>query len=366
MVERASPAARPGFADNGAVSTFDDTGIEIPTDDGTAPILVAAVVVTDDRGRVLTVRKTGTDRFMLPGGKPEVVAEGGGGGRREAPAETVIREFREELGAELDPGKLADWGVVADAAANEPGHVVVGHHQRYLGPVPDVAPRAEIAEIRWVDPHVPTGRLAPMLANHTLPRLRDGEPARTISAVTVFAGSADGTDPAWRAAAEELGSTLGRERVELVYGGASIGLMGAAADAALEAGGDVTGVIPTLLRDREIAHRGLTRLETVETMAQRKDRMYAIGDAFVALPGGAGTLEEFFEVWTRQHIGIHQQPVALVGPGGFWRPLVALIESLVDGGLVHRKHLESLVVVEDPAELLPALCAWRPPGTKWA
>ncbi|MFC3849409.1 TIGR00730 family Rossman fold protein [Corynebacterium hansenii] len=343
------------------MSNFDDTG-----HDGHPPILVAAVVVTDDRGRVLTVRKNGTDRFMLPGGKPEEVAGPDGRGRREAPAETVIREFREELGAELDPGKLADWGVVADAAANEPGHVVVGHHQRYLGPAPEVSPRAEIAEIRWVDPHVPTGRLAPMLANHTLPRLRDDAPARVISAVTVFAGSSTGNDPAWLAAAEELGRALGRERVEMVYGGASIGLMGAAADAVLAEGGQVTGVIPTLLRDREIADRGLTHLETVETMAQRKDRMYALGDAFVALPGGAGTLEEFFEVWTRQHIGIHQQPVALVGPGGFWRPLVSLIESLADGGLIHRKHLDSLIVVEDPADLLPALCSWRAPGTKWA
>ncbi|UBI02465.1 TIGR00730 family Rossman fold protein [Corynebacterium freneyi] len=353
------------------MSTFDDIGHDGLPDEGASagdrpPILVAAVVVTDERGRVLTVRKRGTDRFMLPGGKPEEVVSADGGGRREAPAETVVREFREELGAELDPDKLSEWGVAADAAANEPGRVVVGHHQRYLGRAPEVSPCAEIEEIRWVDPHAPTGRLAPMLANHTLPRLRDGAPARVISSVTVFAGSTDGTDPAWRAAAVELGRTLGRERVELVYGGAAIGLMGAAADAALDAGGAVTGVIPTLLRDREIAHRGLTRLETVDTMSQRKDRMYALGDAFVALPGGAGTLEEFFEVWTRQHIGIHQQPVALVGPGGFWGPLVDLIESLVDGGLVHRKHLDSLIVVEDPAELLQRLCAWRAPGTKWS
>lgn len=364
------------MTDNGAVSNIDGFGQggdagghgfghgSGQDGEGVAPILVAAVVVTDDRGRVLTVRKAGTDRFMLPGGKPEEIA-GADGRRREAPAETVIREFREELGAELDPGKLADWGVVADAAANEPGRSVVGHHQRYLGTVPEVSPQAEIEEIRWVDPRFPTGRLAPMLANHTLPRLRDGAPAREISAVTVFAGSTDGADPAWRTAAEELGRELGRERVEIVYGGASIGLMGAVADGALAEGGRVTGVIPTLLRDREIAHRGLSHLETVDTMAQRKDRMYALGDAFIALPGGAGTLEEFFEVWTRQHIGIHQQPVALVGPGGFWQPLVALIESLVDGGLIQRKHLDSLIVVEDPAELLPALCTWRAPGTKW-
>lgn len=334
--------------------------------EGAATIVVAAVVVRDDRGRVLTVRKRGTSRFMLPGGKPELVDAPGVGKRKETPSETVVREFREELGGELDPAALSDWGVAADAAANEPGHVVVGHHRLYRGPLPEVSPRAEIEEVRWIDPFTPTGRLAPMLENFTLPRLRDGAPARTIGAVTVFAGSASGTDPRWREAARELGGILGRERVELVYGGASVGLMGAAADAAMAAGGSVTGVIPTLLRDREIAHRGLTRLECVDTMAQRKDRMYALGDAFVALPGGAGTLEEFFEVWTRLHIGVHRQPVALVGPGGFWDPLLALLDSLVDGGLVRAKHVESLVVVEDPADLLPTLAAWEAPGTKWS
>ena len=155
--------------------------------DGVPPIVVAAVVVTDDDGRVLTVRKRGTDRFMLPGGKLEVVADGGGGVRREAPSETVIREYREELGGELDPSLLEDWGVVADAAANEPGRVVVGHHRRYRGAVPVASPNAEIEEIRWVDPACPTGPLAPMLANHTLPKLRNGAPARTIESVTVFA-----------------------------------------------------------------------------------------------------------------------------------------------------------------------------------
>ena len=159
-----------------------------------------------------------------------------------------------------------------------------------------------------------------------------------MGAVTVFAGSAVGTNPLWREAVE-LGRVLG-EGASSWSTAASTGLMGAAAEAALAAGGEVTGIIPTLLRDREIAHRGLTRLECVDTMAQRKDRMYALGDAFVALPGGAGTLEEFFEVWTRQHIGIHQQPVALVGPGGFWDPLLALLDSLVDGGLVRAKHVD--------------------------
>lgn len=323
---------------------------------GRPPIRVVAAVLRRGDGRVLTVRKRGTGRFMLPGGKPEP---------GESPAATCVREIAEELGAELDPALLEDFGVAEDAAANEPGRRVRGIHLRYTGEPPEVAPRAEIAELRWVDPMAPTGSLAPMLVNHTLPRLRGGAPARTISAVTVFAGSADGVDPAWADAAGRLGGVLAAERVRLVYGGASVGLMGRVADAALAGGGEVVGVMPGLLLDRELGHPGLTRFERVGTMPERKERMYALGDAFVALPGGAGTLEEFFEVWTRQHLGIHARPVALVGPGGFWEPLLAMLRSLAAAGMIRRRHVDSLIHVADPAELLPALARWRAPGTKW-
>ncbi|WP_448851805.1 TIGR00730 family Rossman fold protein [Corynebacterium sp. 335C] len=355
---------------------------------GAAPIVVAACVVRRADGRVLAVRKRGTGRFMLPGGKPEP---------GERPLATVLREVREELGLELAPGDVAEWGTVSDAAANEPGRRVTGHHfllKKMLddGTAAAIRPHAELEELRWVDPWAPTGRLAPMLENRTLARLRredreraaagnpspaaspaasparvlPGHEPRAIRSVTVFAGSVEGADPAWRECAEALGRELARERVTLVYGGASTGLMGASADAALAAGGEVVGVMPGLLVDKEMAHPGLTRFERVDTMPQRKDRMYALGDAFVALPGGGGTLEEFFEVWTRQHIGIHQQPVALVGPAGFWDPLTALLRRLSDDGFIQARHVDSLVVVEDPADLLPALAAWRPPGSKWA
>lgn len=343
------------------------------TSPATDPIVVAACVIRRADGRVLTVRKRGTERFMLPGGKPEP---------GEDAASAVCRELAEEIGLDLRADDVDEWGVVSDVAANEPGRRVVGHHFLLREVLDDassaaIGPRAELEEVRWVDPWMPTGMLAPMLANHTLPRLRredaagapeSGEPGepRRIGAVTVFAGSTDGADPAWRECAEALGRELAAERVRLVYGGASRGLMGAAADAALAAGGEVVGVMPGLLVDREMAHPGLTRFEYVSTMPERKDRMYALGDAFVALPGGGGTLEEFFEVWTRQHIGIHQQPVALVGPSGFWDPLVALLRRLAGDGFIQARHVDSLIVVEDPADLLPALAAWRAPGSKWS
>lgn len=333
-------------------------------------IIVAACVITRDDGRVLTVRKRGTDAFMLPGGKPDT---------DETPVETVTRELSEELGLYLDPALLEEYGTVTDAAANEPGAQVTGHHFRWRGQTPDPSPAAEIEELRWVDPMVPAGTLAPMLVNHTLPMLRaeaarsqtspstfDPAPVRTIGSVTVFAGSGDGADPLWRRTANHLGEILGRERIEVVYGGAAVGLMGAVADSALSTGGRVTGVMPGLLIDREIGHRGLTHFERVGTMAERKQRMYELGDAFVALPGGAGTLEELFEVWTQQHIGLHEKPVALVGPDGFWQPLIDLLQSLVEAEFIRARSVESLIVVEDVADLLPALAQWASPGSKWS
>jgi uncharacterized protein (TIGR00730 family) len=338
----------------------------------TRSIVVAAMVVTDPVGRVLCVRKRGTDTFMLPGGKFEP------GESVDAPEVTAAREVSEELGVDLDLATLRPWNIARAAAANEPGFEVVGHHVRYVGEFTDelaaVTPHAEIEEIRWVDPWCPTGKLAPMLEESTLPKLReelhelaDGreQPQRTLSSLTVFCGSGFGNNPAWRDTAERLGRTLAENSVELIYGGAAIGLMGTVANASLDDGGSVTGVIPDVLVKKEIAHPGLTHLVTVDTMATRKSRMYELGDAFVALPGGAGTLEEFFEVWTQQHLGIHAKPVALLGPAGFWEPLLALLRSVVEAGFVRPELLEALIVVEDVEELLPALISWRSGRTKF-
>lgn len=342
----------------------------------TRSIVVAAVVVTDPLGRVLCVRKQGTDTFMLPGGKFEPHES------TSAPEVTAAREFAEELGVPIDASSLTPWGIAEAAAANEEGFRVIGHHVRYAGQftqeLASLRPRAEIEELRWVDPWLPTGKLAPMLVESTLPKLREEakarlaagaaqklEPQRVLKSATVFCGSGFGDRDLWRVTAEQLGTELGRQRVELVYGGASIGLMGTIADTALEAGGDVVGVMPEVLVTKEISHRGLTRLETVGTMAERKSRMYELGDAFIALPGGAGTLEEFFEVWTQQHLGIHAKPVALLGPDGFWQPLLDLLQTVVDAGFIRPELLDALIVVENVDDIIPALIGWRSGRTKF-
>ncbi|MFJ8440275.1 TIGR00730 family Rossman fold protein [Kitasatospora griseola] len=180
----------------------------------------------------------------------------------------------------------------------------------------------------------------------------------------VFAGSATGTRTEYAALAAALGTTLARRGIGIVYGGGRVGLMGALADAALAAGGEVVGVMPKALVDKEIAHRGLTRLQVVEDMHRRKAAMAEAADAFVALPGGTGTLEELFEAWTWQQLGLHAKPVALLGPPGFWQPLTGLADHLVDTGFV-RPALRNLIAETDPDALLDAVERWRPPTPKW-
>ncbi|MDI2128656.1 TIGR00730 family Rossman fold protein [Yinghuangia seranimata] len=183
--------------------------------------------------------------------------------------------------------------------------------------------------------------------------------------IAVFAGSASGVGPRYREAAEELGRTLARAGVGIVYGGGHVGLMGAVADAALGEGGEVIGVMPRDLVEREIAHRRLTKLEVTETMHERKASMAALADAFVALPGGAGTLEEVFEVWTWQHLAIHGKPVALLDAAGFWTPMLAALDAMVEAGFIKARYRETLLVASDGAGLLAACEAWVPPAPKW-
>ncbi|MGO1415228.1 MAG: TIGR00730 family Rossman fold protein, partial [Microbacterium gubbeenense] len=152
----------------------------------------------------------------------------------------------------------------------------------------------------------------------------------------------------------------------LVYGGGNVGLMGAVASAGRDAGGEVVGVIPEALVDKEIAHDDLTRLEVVSGMHERKQRMADLSDAFVVLPGGVGTLEEFFEVWTWQQLGIHQKPIAIYDVNGFWNPLVVMIDRLVSEGFVGAQFRDSLIHATDPAELLEKLTAWDAPAPKWS
>ena len=146
----------------------------------------------------------------------------------------------------------------------------------------------------------------------------------------------------------------------MVYGAGAVGLMGVVADAALAAGGSVVGIIPRALDAREIAHRGLTELIVVETMHERKALMAERSDAFVALPGGVGTLEELIEALTWTQLGIHQKPVGLLDVSGYWAPLEALIDHAVEQHFVRPEHRSDLLSGTDPEDLLDALAAWRP------
>lgn len=152
--------------------------------------------------------------------------------------------------------------------------------------------------------------------------------------IAVFCGSAGEIDPRIHAAGRELGALLARRGVGLVYGGASIGLMGTVADACLQAGGEVIGVMPQVLIDAEVGHRGLTRLEVVPDLHSRKARMAELADAFAVLPGGLGTLDELFDILTWRTLKLHHKPIALLDTGGFWQPLQALVRHLVQQGLV--------------------------------
>lgn len=173
--------------------------------------------------------------------------------------------------------------------------------------------------------------------------------------ITVYTGSSPGFDPLWTQEAHAVGHALGAAGHHLVYGGGQVGLMGTLADAALDVGGPVTGVIPRALVEAEHAHPGLTELEVVADVGERKRRLAELADAMVALPGGAGTLEEFFESWTWQQLGVHAKPVALYSPGGFWDPLTGLLDHLVDCGFIRRPFRDGLIVASTPQALLHEL-----------
>jgi uncharacterized protein (TIGR00730 family) len=173
--------------------------------------------------------------------------------------------------------------------------------------------------------------------------------------VAVFLGSSAGRRPEFAAAAADFGASLAQAGIGIVYGGASVGMMGAMANAALAAGGEVIGVIPGGLFAAEIPHPGLTRMEVVGTMHERKALMAALADGFAALPGGLGTLDELLEILTWQQIGLHAKPVALVDVDGFWDPLARLLDDLVSAGFVPEASRRSLVRVRGAGEFLDLL-----------
>ena len=187
-----------------------------------------------------------------------------------------------------------------------------------------------------------------------------------MNRICVFCGSSFGSDPAFRLLAAELGRTLACRGVSLVYGGGRVGLMGVVADAALAEGGEVIGVIPQSLMDRELGHVGLTELHVVDSMHARKALMAELADGFVALPGGLGTLEELFEVWTWAQLGMHRKPCGLLDTRDFFAPLVSFLDHLVANGFVSAAHRAMLTVATSPEALLAGFEAYTPPVVaKW-
>ena len=175
-----------------------------------------------------------------------------------------------------------------------------------------------------------------------------------MKSICVYCGSNAGADPRYAEAARALGARIAHEGAQLVYGGGNVGLMGIVADAVLAAGGEVTGVIPHQLMEWEVGHRGLTRLEVVGSMHERKARMFELSDAFVALPGGFGTLDEMFEMLTWRQLGLGHKPCAFLDVAGFWRPLMAMLDHMVGERFVHPEQRHDLWHGDD----IDALFAW--------
>ena len=187
-----------------------------------------------------------------------------------------------------------------------------------------------------------------------------------MKSVCVFCGSNPGNEPAYGQAAATLGKTIAARGLALVYGGAEVGLMGMVADAALKAGGEVIGVIPKSLVEKEIAHKGLTRLETVTSMHERKARMADLSDGFINLPGGTGTMEEMFEIWTWGQLGFHAKPIAVLNVLGFYDPLMAFLDHQRDEGFIKPGLRDTLLSETDPDRLLDAMARYEPPIVqKW-
>ncbi|MGB3327820.1 MAG: TIGR00730 family Rossman fold protein [Thermomicrobiales bacterium] len=188
----------------------------------------------------------------------------------------------------------------------------------------------------------------------------------TMQAVCVFCGSSMGNGPIFRGAAESLGRELAHRRLDLTYGGGNVGLMGAIADATLAAGGTVNGYIPRSLMEKEGAHRGLSELEVLGSMHERKAAMEAHADAFIALPGGFGTLDELCEILTWAQLGIHRKPIGLLDVDGYFDHLLAFFDASVERGFLRADHRTLLLSDTDPASLLDRMAAWQPTvAPKW-
>ena len=189
---------------------------------------------------------------------------------------------------------------------------------------------------------------------------------KVIRRIAVFCGSSRGTERIFEEQAYELGKTLAVQNIELVYGGANVGLMGTVANGVMENGGKAIGVLPAFLKKVEIANLNLTELVMVDTMHQRKAKMNELSDGVIALPGGFGTLEEFFEMLTWAQLGLHRKPVALLNVDGFYDALLALVDTMVDRGFLRKENREMLLVSDNIEDLLDKMRKYEAPsGGKW-
>ena len=178
--------------------------------------------------------------------------------------------------------------------------------------------------------------------------------------ICVFCGASEGNRPEYRLAAEQLGVLIANQNRRLIYGGGNKGLMGIIANSVLDHGGEVIGIIPERLVKAETAHRNITRLEIVENMHQRKARLSELADGFIAMPGGTGTLEEVFEVWTGMQIGYHEKPVALYNAAKFWQPMLDFLQHAVDEGFVRDSFYKTLIVSDEPQLILQKMDEFIP------
>lgn len=187
-----------------------------------------------------------------------------------------------------------------------------------------------------------------------------------MKSITVFCGSSFGSEDIYKEQAVLLGQTLAKNNIQLVYGGANVGLMGAVADGALAGGGKVVGVLPYFLQSKEIAHKQLSELILVETMHERKTKMNELCDGVIVLPGGYGTLEEFFEMITWAQLGLHQKPIGILNIDGFYDDLISLVENMVDKGFLKQINRDMLLINDTIDELLEIMRNYKAPTVgKW-
>ncbi|HMB62561.1 MAG TPA: TIGR00730 family Rossman fold protein [Eudoraea sp.] len=187
-----------------------------------------------------------------------------------------------------------------------------------------------------------------------------------MRSIVVFCGSSEGNDPKILQKASVLGATLANKGIILIYGAAKIGVMGKIAEASLEKGGEVIGVIPDFLKAKEVVHPGLSELIITKNMHERKLKMHELSEGVIALPGGYGTLEEFFEMITWAQLGLHQKPIGILNVGGFYDPLLSMLKKMVDKGFLKKENLDMLLIDRTVEGLLYQMEHYRPPTVpKW-